>query len=66
VGFTPQDFEELRINLDKIRFGPRAYRPQPIQLSFLPQSQKPKRPAARERQKPPSDPGYERFQLRLW
>jgi len=37
VCFTKADFEELRINLHKIRFGPRAYRPPPIRLSILPQ-----------------------------
>jgi len=30
VGFTQADFEELRINLDKIRFGPRSIRAPPI------------------------------------
>jgi len=63
VGFSQSDWEELQRlqgKLGRIRFGPRMQRPEPIQLSFLPQVEKPK--------KPPRDdgPGYERFQLRLW
>ena len=64
VGFTNADWEELQRlqgRLGKIRFGPRQVRAEPIQLSFLPA--KPKR----ERRPPrDDDPGYERFQLRLW
>jgi hypothetical protein len=66
VGFTQQDFEELRLKLDKIRFGPRVVKPPPISIPGLLDLRTPKRPAARDRRKPPPDPGYERFQLRLW
>lgn len=62
MGFTQADWQELQLNLDKIRFGPRQSRPPALQLSFLPRIEKPKRPPA----KAPEDPGYERFQLRLW
>ena len=64
VGFTPADWEELQRlqgRLGKIRFGPRQVRAEPIQLSFLPQLERPKRPKRRD-----DDPGYERYQLRLW
>ncbi len=67
MGFSQADWEELQKlqgRFDKIRFGPRSYRPPSIQLTFLPQTEKPKRPAPKDRRKPP--PGYERFQLRLW
>lgn len=69
MGFSQADWEELqklRDRFDKIRFDPCAYRPPPIHLSFLPKTEKPKRPAGKERRKPPPDAGYERFQLRLW
>ena len=71
VGFSQSDWEELQRlqgNFSKIRFGPRAVRPPPIQLSFLPPmepSGRP-RPQAKRPKKPPDEPGYERFQLRLW
>lgn len=64
MGFTQADWEELQRlqgKLGRIRFGPRADRPPPLQLGFLPQ-----RPPARARRKPPDEPGYERHQLRLW
>jgi len=64
MGFTQQDWLELNNlqgKLSRIRFGPRQQRPAPIQLSFLPPSERPKKP-----KKPPDDPGYERYQLRLW
>lgn len=70
MGFTQRDFEELQRLQGKrgeIRFAPRATRPPPIQLSFLPALEKPRGLAAKERRrKPPDEPGYERFQLRLW
>ena len=70
MGFTPSDWEELQRlqgKLGKIRFGPRAVKPPPLQLSFLPPIEKPKRPPRKERKKKADDgPGYERFQLRLW
>jgi hypothetical protein len=65
VGFSQADWLELQRlqeNLGKIRFGPRQQRPEPIQLSFLPPTERPKA----ERRKKPEDPGYERYQLRLW
>jgi len=64
MGFSQADWEELQRlqgKLGRIRFGPRQHRPDPIQLSFLP----PVRPKA-ERRRKSDDPGYERFQLRLW
>lgn len=64
VGFTQADWQELlrlQGKLGQIRFGPRAVKPPPIQLGFLPRAEKPKRP-----KKLPDDPGYERYQLRLW
>jgi hypothetical protein len=36
MGFTQADFEELRINLDKIRFGPRIMARPPIHVPGLP------------------------------
>jgi hypothetical protein len=36
----------------------------PIHVPGLPDLRKPKRPA--KEKKPPPDPGFERFQLRLW
>jgi hypothetical protein len=68
MGFSQADWEELQRlkgKLGRIRFGPRQQRPDPIQLSFLPEPGKPTRPRA-ERRRPPPDPGYERYQLRLW
>jgi hypothetical protein len=62
VGFTQADFEELRINLDKIRFGPRIMARPPIHIPGLPDRVKPKRSP-----KPPPEPSYdEKYQLRLW
>jgi hypothetical protein len=64
MGFTQADWEELQRlqgKLGRIRFGPRAYKPPPIQLSFLPD--RPKKTRERKRDE---DPGYERYQLRLW
>jgi hypothetical protein len=71
VGFSTSDWEELQRlqgKLGKIRFGPRSYRPPPIQLSFLPPPSEPSRPrpASKRPKKPPDEPGYERYQLRLW
>lgn len=63
MGFSQADWQELQINLDRIRFGHRVQRPPPIRLSFLPQADAPKEPPRKT--KPPEDPGYERFQLRL-
>ena len=65
MGFSQSDWEELQrlqAKLGKIRFGPRQVHPPPIQLSFLPQHAKPK-PRLKKRD---DDPGYERYQLRLW
>ena len=62
MGFSQADWEDLQRlhgKLGKIRFGPRAVKPPPIQLRFLPAP--PKRP-----KKAPEEPGYERYQLRLW
>jgi hypothetical protein len=69
VGFSPADWEELQRlqgKLGKIRFGPRAVKPPPIQLSFLPPVERPKMRPAAKRPRLPDEPGYERFQLRLW
>ena len=69
LGFSPADWLELQRlqgRLDKIRFGPRILSRPPIHISGLPDLGKPKRPASKERRKPPADPGYERYQLRLW
>ncbi len=64
MGFSQADWQELQINLDRIRFGHRVQRPPPIRLSFLPQAHPPtNRPS---KTKPPEDPGYEKHQLRLW
>ena len=64
MGFSQADWEELQrlqAKLGKIRFGPRQVHPPPIQLSFLP------KPTTRQRLKRRhDDPGYERYQLRLW
>jgi hypothetical protein len=65
VGFSPADWEELQRlqgKLGRIRFGPRMQRPEPIRLSFLP----PQKPKVERRKSRDDDPGYERFQLRLW
>src|SRR6516165_3513286 len=66
VGFSQADWQELlrlqgKLDRNAIRLGNRQSRPEPIQLSFLPQPEKPQRPAAKGRRKPPPDPGYERF-----
>jgi hypothetical protein len=70
MGFSQADWQELQRlqgKLDRIRYGPRRQRPEPIQLSFLPPVEKPQRKARAEPRKPrDDDPGYERFQLRLW
>jgi hypothetical protein len=71
VGFSQSDWLELqklqgKLDHNGIRFGNRQQRPEPVQLSFLPQSENPKRPQVQKRLKPPPDPGYDRFQLRLW
>jgi hypothetical protein len=69
VGFSPADWEELQRlqgKLGRIRFGPRQQRAAPIQLSFLPPAGPPNRPKRERAKKPPDEPGYERFQLRLW
>ena len=71
MGFSPSDWEELQRlqgKFGKIRFGPRATRPPPIQLSFLPPAAEPSRPRPKPKppKKPPDERGYERFQLRLW
>lgn len=63
MGFTQADWEELQRlqgKLGQIRFGPRAYKPPPIQLTFLPQAKRPRKVRRDD------DPGYERYQLRLW
>jgi hypothetical protein len=62
MGFSHADWQELQLNRDKNRFGSRQSRPPPMQLSILPQ---PERPAKKPR-KPPEEPGYDRHQLRLW
>ena len=67
MGFTQADFEELqgRLNAGKIRFGPRI-QPRPRNnVPGLPDLNKSKRPPSKEK-KPPNEPGYEQFQLRLW
>jgi hypothetical protein len=70
VGFSQADWEELQRlqgKFGKIRFGPRAIRPPPIQLSFLPPAEPAKPlPKAKRPKKPPDEPGYERYQMRLW
>jgi len=68
MGFSQADFQELQALLHKnrIRFGPSSYRPPPIQLSFLPQTEMTKRSPAKDRRKPPPDPGYDLYQLCLW
>lgn len=70
MGFSQSDWDELQRlqgKFGKIRFGPRAYRPPPIQLSFLPPAE-PAKPRAKSKppMNPSDEPGYERFQLRLW
>lgn len=40
MGFSQADYQELlrlQGKLDTIRFGPRAYKPPPVQLAFFPQ-----------------------------
>ena len=71
MGFSQADWEELQRlqgKFGKIRFGPRASRPPPIQLSFLPPAGEPSRPRPKGKRpkKPPEEPGYEQYQLRLW
>ena len=69
MGFSQADWQELlrlQGRLDKIRFGPRNMSRPPINVPGLPELGKPKRPPSEKRRKPPPDPGYERFQLRLW
>ena len=69
MGFSQADWEELQRlqgKLGRIRYGPRQMAAKPIQLSFLPPVDPPKRPRRERVKKPPDEPGYERFQLRLW
>ena len=64
MGFSQADWEELQRlqgKLGRIRYGPRQQRAAPIQLSFLAPVETRKRS-----KKPPDEPGYERYQLRLW
>ena len=64
MGFTQADFEELRINLDKIRFGPRIMARPPIPVPGLPDLGRPKSKRAK---KAPPEPSYDqKYQLRLW
>jgi hypothetical protein len=57
------------INLDRIRFGHRTQRPKPLAIAFMGEplpgigrpAEKKSRPVRRD-----EDPGYDRFQLRLW
>jgi hypothetical protein len=68
MGFSQGDWQELqaKLNAGKIRFGPRLMPRLPIHVPGLPDLDKPKRPPARERRRSRDDPGYERYQLRLW
>lgn len=69
MGFSQQDLQE-QLDRNKIRFGPRI---QPRERLAVPyQGERPavpanpKRPVGRDRREDPDDPGYERFQLRLF
>ncbi len=67
MGFSQQDLAEQQgrlIDLDKIRFGARSVPRPPIHIPGLPDLDKPKRPV--KERKPSPEPGYERFQQRLW
>ncbi len=68
MGFSQADWQEYQINLDRIRFGnriqPRERLNVPFQGVRSDVPQKPQRPT--KERKPPPEPGYERFQLRLW
>jgi len=69
MGFSQADWEELQRlqgKLGRIRYGPRQQRPPAIQLSFLPPVEPAQRPKRERAKKSPDEPGYERFQLRLW
>jgi hypothetical protein len=59
------------LNLDKIRFGHRQQRRDPLRITFMGQpvdvSGQPTRPPAKKpRKAQDDDPGYARFQGRLW
>jgi hypothetical protein len=60
----------LSTDFSKVRFGNRQVRREPLQVSYLgqpvPAPANPTRPRPKDRRKPPPEPGYERFQLRLW
>lgn len=66
MAFSQADFAELqaKLNAGKIRFGPRIVPRPPIHIPGLPDLGKPKRP--KKEPKPLEEPGYERFQVRLW
>ena len=70
MGFSQADWQELQRlqgKLGRIRYGPRQQRPEPIQLSFLPPVEKPRKKAPSPPRTTRDDgPGYERYQLRLW
>ena len=67
MGFSQADLLEQQgplIRLDRIRFGSRIQPRPPIHIPGMPDLGKPKRPL--KEQKPLPDPGYEKYQLRLW
>lgn len=63
MGFSQADWQELQINLDRIRFGPRIPPRPKIHVPGLPDLDEPKR--QRREPKPPPEPGMERYQQRL-
>ena len=65
MGFSQADWQEHQINLDRIRFGNRIQPRPPIHVPGLPNLDKPK-PPLKDRKKADDDPGYARFQGRLW
>jgi hypothetical protein len=67
MGYSKQDWLRDRgalpgIDLDAIRFGRRAEPRKPLQVPYLGQPVEGK-PLKKRRD---DDPGYEKFQLRLW
>ena len=63
MGFSQADWQELRLNLDRIRFGNHVQSRERLNVPY--QGLRAKRPV-KEPKKNDVEPGYERFQLRLF
>ena len=65
VGFSQADWQELQINLDRIRSRERLNIPYQGERPKLPE--KGHHPPPKGRSKPPEEPGYDvKYQRRLW